>query len=301
MWLFTAPNGEVFHAGPARQMHWINASGATGSVRDSIIRGDDTDAMNGNAVMYDIGKILTIGGAANYDNGPGSNRAYIIDINNANAVTVERTGNMAYPRTLSSSVVLPSGEVVVMGGMPVTFIFSDQDAHLMTEIWDPTTGLFTEIGNMIVPRTYHSEALLLKDGRVLIAGGGLCGGSSCPVNHPDLEILNPPYLVNVDGSVKTRPIIQSAPDTAPVGSTFTVKMNTAGQHTFAMMRTGAATHAVNNDMRRIPLTAVNTGNGDFRLTVPGSSAVALPGNYFLFAMNVAGVPSVAATVSVELS
>ena len=31
------------------------------------MRGDDSHAMNGNAVMYDVGKILTVGGAPAYD------------------------------------------------------------------------------------------------------------------------------------------------------------------------------------------------------------------------------------------
>ena len=68
MWLFQSPNGRIFHAGPSRQMHWIEIGGS-GSITESIVRGNDNDAMNGNAVMYDVGKILTVGGAENYDDG----------------------------------------------------------------------------------------------------------------------------------------------------------------------------------------------------------------------------------------
>eukprot|EP00542_Grammatophora_oceanica_P000419 CAMPEP_0194060170 /NCGR_PEP_ID=MMETSP0009_2-20130614/71100_1 /TAXON_ID=210454 /ORGANISM="Grammatophora oceanica, Strain CCMP 410" /LENGTH=44 /DNA_ID= /DNA_START= /DNA_END= /DNA_ORIENTATION= len=44
---------------------------------------------------------------------------------------------------------------------------------------------------MTVPRTYHSVAVLMRDGRVWAAGGGLCanfctGGPES--NHPDAEI-----------------------------------------------------------------------------------------------------------------
>lgn len=56
-----APNGKVFHAGPSVSMHWIDTAGG-GSITAAFDRGDDTDSMNGNAVMYEIGKILKIGG-----------------------------------------------------------------------------------------------------------------------------------------------------------------------------------------------------------------------------------------------
>lgn len=35
MWLFEAPNGKIFHAGPAKQMHWIDLTG-DGTVTESV-------------------------------------------------------------------------------------------------------------------------------------------------------------------------------------------------------------------------------------------------------------------------
>jgi galactose oxidase len=150
-------------------MHWITTAG-NGTLVPSILRGDDTDAMNGNAVMYDVGKLLTIGGAKNYDDGPGSRRAYMIDINGAEA-TVKRTANdMQFARALINSVVLPNGEVVVIGGQSAVKLFTDNDAILEAEIWTPSTERFRTLTQMSIPRTYHSVALLLKDGRVWAAG-----------------------------------------------------------------------------------------------------------------------------------
>ena len=40
------------------------------------------------------------------------------------------------------------------------------------ELWDPKTGQWTTMASMRVPGMYHSTALLLPDGRVLVAGGG---------------------------------------------------------------------------------------------------------------------------------
>ena len=133
--------------------------------------------MNGNALMFDKDKIFVVGGAPNYDSGPGSNRAYVIDISGPEAV-VEKQGNMLWPRVFCSSVVLPNGQVVVAGGQTKVKLFSDENGILPVELFDPATKRFHEFKTPIkIPRNYHSAAVLAKDGRVVIGGGGLCGNS----------------------------------------------------------------------------------------------------------------------------
>jgi Ricin-type beta-trefoil lectin domain-like len=66
MWLFAASNGRVFQAGPSKQMNWYNTSGA-GSSTPAGDRANSKNSINGNAVMYDTNKILTLGGNTNYD------------------------------------------------------------------------------------------------------------------------------------------------------------------------------------------------------------------------------------------
>jgi|UPI000581A940 hypothetical protein len=299
MWLFTAPNGKVFHAGPSQRMHWIDIAGE-GEISDSLLRGNDNDAMNGNAVMFDIGKIFTVGGAPNYEYGDneGTKLAHVIDINaGEGSETVERVGDMAFARTLANSVGLPSGEVIVVGGQTRVFLFTDREAVFAAEIWSPITGQFTTLAEMKIPRTYHSVAILMKDGRVWAAGGGLCG--NCPTNHQDAEILTPPYLLNGDGSLKTRPVIESSPSRIVPGETITVSVDRSGSHNFVLMRISAVTHSVNNDQRRIPLTIVGGDNNSFQLIAPDNYNVTVPGTYFLFAMNADGVPSVGKTIVVD--
>jgi hypothetical protein len=299
MWLFTAPNGKVFHAGPSKRMHWIDVAGE-GEISDSLLRGNDNDAMNGNAVMFDIGKIFTVGGAPNYEYGDneGTKLAHVIDINaGEGSETVQRVGDMAFARTLANSVGLPSGEVIVIGGQTKVFLFTDREAVFAAEIWSPNTGQFTTLAEMKIPRTYHSVAILMKDGRVWAAGGGLCG--NCPTNHKDAEILTPPYLLNEDGSLKTRPVIQSSPSRLVPGETINVSVDTSGNHNFVLMRISAVTHSVNNDQRRIPLTNVGGDNNSFQLIAPDNYNVTVPGTYFLFAMNADGVPSVGKTIVVD--
>jgi hypothetical protein len=68
---------------------------------------------------------------------------------------------------------------------------STSRSRLPAEIWNPDTETWTEVDALQNGRQYHSTALLLPDGRVLMAGGGAVGGA------PDIkngEIYSPPYL-----------------------------------------------------------------------------------------------------------
>ena len=127
---------------------------------------------------------------------------------------------------------------------------------------------------MAVPRDYHSVAVLLPDGRVFTGGGGLCG--TCLTNHPDGQILTPPYLLRGDGSLRPRPTLTSAPGSTKPGATIEVTAS-GSTASFALVRTGSATHSVDTDQRRIPITPTALGHGTFRLALPGSAGVLVPG------------------------
>ncbi len=60
LWLFAQSRGSVFHAGPSAQMNWITTTGS-GTINSAGTRGSDPYSINGNAVLYDIGKILKVG------------------------------------------------------------------------------------------------------------------------------------------------------------------------------------------------------------------------------------------------
>ena len=303
-WLFAQPGGIVFQAGPSRQMNWISTTGR-GTITGAGDRGTSADAMNGNAVMYDIGKILTVGGATAYQDAgstvdvQATNRAYTIDISGGphRPVTVTRTSNMAYARAFSNSVVLPNGEVLVLGGEQHPQPYDDTGTVLSPELWNPATGKFTVMAPEAIPRDYHSVAILLPDGRVFSGGGGLCG-DSCTTNHADGQIFSPPYLFNADGTARRRPVIKTAPVRAITGSTITVTTNSATPR-FALIRMSAVTHSVNNDQRRIPLTPATVRGTTYTLRLPVRKGILLPGNYMLFALNAQGTPSVAKIINIR--
>jgi galactose oxidase len=202
---------------------------------------------------------------------------------------------MAYARAFCNSVVLPDGSVLVVGGQQHPQGFTDTGAVLSPELWNPATGTFTVLAPDVIPRTYHSVAVLLPDGRVFSGGGGLCG--SCTVNHPDGRIFTPPYLLQDDGTPRTRLVLTAAPSTASPGASISVTTD-APAASFALVRTSAVTHGVNNDQRRIPLTAVTASGTTSTLVLPADRGILLPGPYLLFALDAAGTPSVARLMTI---
>jgi hypothetical protein len=257
MWLFAVANDQVLQAGPSADSHWID-TGGKGRISSAGSRGNDAYSMNGNAVLYDIGKLLKIGGAPAYENANATNSAYVINIKSG--IHVRAVEPMAYSRAMHNSVVLPSGQVVVVGGQAVPKPFSDDRSVLVPELWDPTSETFTTLAPMQVPRNYHSVALLLLDGRVFSAGGGLCGG--CATNHYDAQIFTPPYLLNFDGTPATQPKIVSAPSSAALGKSILVTTDSAVT-SFVLMRMGSSTHSVNTDQRRVPLKSTSVGSNAY--------------------------------------
>ena len=295
-WLFATGN-RVLYAGPGNKMTWYDTTG-NGGLSSAGNRGDDEYAQNGNAVMYDRNKILTLGGANKYgDDVQASNRSYVIDLSAGSSVnpSVRKVGNLNFARGMHSSVVLPDGQVMTLGGMPKPVAFSDLNAVLTPEIWNPQSEQWRTLANSQVPRTYHSVALLMPDARVISAGGGLCG--SCSVNHANAEIFTPPYLYNIDGTLAARPSLESGVDFIRYGTPF--EAQATGEITkFNLIRLGSITHTVNNDQRLIPLTFTRAGS-TYTINGPENSSIATPGYYMLFALNAEGVPSTAKILKVQ--
>ncbi len=294
LWLFAMADGMVFHAGPAPAMHRITTTG-NGGVSSAGMRADDAYSMNGNAILYDQGKILKLGGAPAYDDAWATAAAYVVEFD-ASSQYARRTAPMQFARAFANSVLLPNGQVVVAGGQAYAVTFSDDRSVLAAELWDPRTEVFTRLAPMQVPRNYHAVALLLPDARVLVGGGGLCG--DCSTNHANVEIMTPPYLLNADGSAATRPAILSATAATGFGGTVAVTTDSPVAQ-FVMVRMASVTHSLNTDQRLLKLMAWSGDGRNYTLRMPAAAGQAIPGYYMLFALSPAGVPSVARSVALR--
>ncbi|MGB5325843.1 MAG: NPCBM/NEW2 domain-containing protein, partial [Pseudomonadales bacterium] len=293
--LAVAPQGDVFQGGPTQTWHRFDPIGGAANVSLGQPIGD-TARMYGNAVTYDAGKVMLIGGGDRRADPPTSiNNVYLVDLNGP-APVITAGAPMNYPRALSNSVTLPNGEVLVVGGNTVAKIFSDQGSVLPAEIYTPSTDSWRIVNSIAIPRNYHSTALLLKDGRVLSAGGGACG-NGCSANHLDGQIFAPPYLFNPDNTPAPRPILSNVPPQAEAGDQVTV---TASPDTisFSLVRLSGTTHHLNTDQRFLPVNSVNNGDGTFDLTLPANPNVLIVGNYWLFALNANGTPSIGENLQV---
>ena len=278
-------------------MNWYGTADG-GSQAGAGNRGDDGDAMCGNAALFDAvgGKILTVGGSPNYQQSTATSNAHVITIGDPNtAPAVQKIGNMYYQRGFANTVILPDGTVFITGGQTNVNPFSDDTAQLIPELFNPASNTFTQLAPMAVARTYHSTAVLLPDATVMNGGGGLCG--DCATNHFDAQIFRPPYLYDGGGGEAARPAITATSgDAITVGDTFTATTDGAVD-SFCLLRLSSTTHTVNTDQRRIGLTPTGADGNTYTLVVPDDPGVALPGYWFLFALH-GGVPSVAKTIKI---
>lgn len=77
------------------------------------------------------------------------------------------TGNMTSSRSSHTATLLPNSKLLVTGG----YDYYGPDITLSkTEIFDPTTGIWSQLEDMISARSTHT-ATLLPNGKILLAGG----------------------------------------------------------------------------------------------------------------------------------
>jgi hypothetical protein len=287
--LYLAPNGKIFDAGPQQMARYLDTSG-TGSwtnVASSSMPYRDY----GSSVMYDDGKVLIVGGSNRVDYTPTAS-AEIINLNDAVPNWNSAIAPMHYARRQLNSTLLPDGKVLITGGSSAAGFDDSAGAVLPAEIWDPGTRTWTVMAAQTRYRGYHSTALLLPDGRVLVGGGG----------HPDpasgseynFEIFSPPYLFK-----GTRPVISAAPELLGYGERFFIQTPQAASISqVTLVRLSSVTHGFNQNQRFKRLTFTSAPGG-LNATLPANANLLPPGHYMLFIINGDGVPSIARIIRIN--
>jgi Domain of unknown function (DUF1929)/Bacterial Ig domain len=294
-WMDVGPDGRVFDSGPDDMMRALDPSGG-GSWRTYGPRGDGLNRDYGSHALYDVGKILVAGGDRS------SNSALTIDINGATP-QVSPTSPMAFGRRQFNLTLLADGTALATGGNSTGAHLIDMNGGVYNaELWNPATGQWKTLAAEQVTRQYHSTALLLADGRVLSAGGGICNDCD-DVGYlgKNAQIFSPPYLFKKDGSgeLAPRPEITAAPSALPYGAAFQITTpNAASIRKVGLVRLGSVTHSVNMDQRYVPLSFSADG-GQLITSVPQNPNIAPPGFYMLFVVDGAGVPSVAHMIRLD--
>jgi hypothetical protein len=221
--------------------------------------------------------------------------------------------SMSFERYYAYAVILPDKNVFVIGGRigtaemnmgagapmqsgmgqtaPVGDLSHDPAAILDTEVFDPTTEAWTKTAKMTVDRLYHSNALLLPDGRVMTAGSN----PARRTNELRIETYCPPYFYKGE-----RPIIENYLAIIRYGLSFEIKTPSSGEiESVALIRPGATTHCVNTEQRYVGLQFASTSSSTITANVPHEKNLAPPGYYLLFVVTYDRIPSVGKFVKLE--
>jgi galactose oxidase len=295
--LHVGPDGRVFMCGGLAQSFFLDtASGGTwipGPFRNAGSRDYAP------SVMYDVGKIVFIGGGLETGTLAPTNTVETIDLNAVNP-TWAVAAPMQFARRQHNATILADGTVLVTGGTQgggFNDLGPGGPVHT-AELWNPTENTWQQLAPEAVDRCYHATVVLLPDGRVFSAGSGEFAAavnvSNLPTDsHPDCQIFSPPYLFK-----GARPVITQAPVQLSYGESFVVQTpapNAISQVT--LIRLGSVTHSFNQN-QRINFLAFQAGANQLTVTAPANGNVCPPGHYMLFLLNQAGVPSVATIIQI---
>jgi hypothetical protein len=239
------------------------------------------------AVYYAPGKVLRAGADVYANFTRATADASVIEFTDSLNPVYRTITPMIYARNRNNLTILADGTVLATGGIrdaPCSPTADDPNVY-HPELWDPQSESWTALGPMQVDRVYHSTALLLRDGSLLVAGG--------EPKHKTSQIFHPPYLFK-----GPRPVITSAPAEIQIGQPFDVfTPDAANVAQVNLLHLGAATHAYDESQRIVRLNFV-AGTGKVTVDGPSSPYDALPGYYMLFLISDLGVPSVSEFVKV---
>jgi hypothetical protein len=207
-----------------------------------------------------------------------------IDLNQANPHW-DLAGKMHHRRVHANGVLLPDGNLLVVGGMSDYSHGGDlHDAVCDAEMYDPSMNTWTSMAAQQKPRLYHSTALLLPDGRIISMGSNPQSKSI----EKSIEVFSPPYLFRGE-----RPLILTHPDRITYGQAFSVTVNDA-RHTgqVVVMRPEVLTHVTNTDQRLLELEFRVANDEKLEIQGPPTPAHMPRGYCLVFVLNKDGIPSV---------
>ena len=249
---YLAPNGKVFTIGPSEDNSFF--LDATNKTWTAV--GGKSGVLNGSSIMYRPGKVLYTGGAADIVNTtPAQSNAATIDLTAATP-TWSAVPPMTESRVYHTLTMLADGKVLAVGGESTSDQSIVTTGKLPTEIWDPATQTWTPQAPIATARNYHSTAVLMPDGRVMVTGGGHTYNLSGPGQY-SYQIFSPSYLF-----AGARPTITSAPTTASYGSTMSVSTpDAASIASVNLVSLGADTHQLDMSpaLRAVVLHARRVG------------------------------------------
>ncbi|GLW33172.1 galactose oxidase early set domain-containing protein [Actinoplanes regularis] len=245
-------------------------------------------------------RVMILGGGAVGDSPVSTARTAIADLSVRKPVYVPGP-DLPQPTRYLNAVVLPDDTVFTTGGSTGyrggPYRGNKRSDLLTAQMYDPAGNAFRTLAAPTVGRNYHSEALLLPDGRVVTMGSDPIydrSGKNPGTFEERIEIYSPPYLFHGG-----RPAITGGPAEVTRGTSVAYTSPDADRiQTARLVRPAAVTHATDVDQRSI---ALETHHAPGRVTVriPKERGLVPSGWYMLFVTDTKGVPSPAIWVHVS--
>lgn len=271
-------DGRIFMAGPEPLAETYDPLTNTWTPVDSMGFPGRYEAPS--VLLPGLHRVMVIGGFTG--SGQPTSSCEIIDLS-APEPSWASAPHMAQARMEHDAVLLPTGQVLVVGG---TSTNPAPSPVLVPEVFDPDNSAWESLAPHAVPRMYHSTTILLPDGRVLAAGAD---------SQASGEIFSPPYLFR-----GPRPQVTQAPAAIEYGESFSLGFTTATEaNEVVLVRYSSVTHSNNMGQRWVRLAQLGGGSGTYDIPAPLNAAQTPPGFYMLFVVNGDGVPSLALTVRVD--
>lgn len=227
---------------------------------------------------------------------------------------------MPLPRVMGDMILLPTGDVLILNGASSGTSGWElaRDPALSPVTYhpdgDPGSRFNLQTASS-TPRLYHSSAVLLRDGRVLVGGSNPhMYYNFTGVQYPtetSLEAFSPDYLS--PESASSRPVIVAALPEVSYGGKLCVRFTVVGGLCeggagVTMVMPSFTTHSFAMNQRLLVLQAGNAtvveGAGpsavyEVEAVVPQSPSIAPPGYYLVFVVN-GKVPSEGVWVRLSL-
>jgi hypothetical protein len=253
---------------------------------DQFDQEDDDRAAESTGLLAPTGEIMMMGG---WYSPAMARTAHFYNPNTG----LWRSIDTGISRLKGTSVLLPDGGVLLLGGYSGDPYAGDsrkpQIVYPKPDVIDLET---LDAWPEPLQREYHTFAVLLKDGRILL-GGGVAKGHDIGCEQPTVRIFSPPYL-----DKGPRPVIGASlaeGQTWPIGGA-DVPLEVSGAPVrpgdgVVLMALGAMTHAFDQNQRYVRLAFTEAG-GTLTVSPPRTAYEAPPGDYVLFVVSDRGVPSV---------
>lgn len=205
---------------------------------------------------------------------------------------------MPSQRVMTCMAPLPDGTYLILNGAQhgVAGFGLAKDPNLNALLYDPRKPLgsrITVMANTTVARLYHSEAITLLDGRVLVSGSDPQDG----VNPEEyrVETFTPPYLKRG----KPRPTFTVTNKDWNYGQQVTFTLGSAAKNgaiSASLLGSVSSTHG-NSMGARTLFPAVSCSGTSCTVTTPPGKYIAPPGWYQFFVLD-GGIPAVGVFVRI---